>query len=442
MKWVCAGDPAQMISPGCSFTFDGLKETLLSLQPGIEGALSSVSHLSVNYRTTKDVLLLGNEILAVAKKTFPNAIGFASPEVSRKDLGFKVILCSWALALKQEVKLGKNQAFIFSSDDRGKAKEQADKWIGLHPFTMSSLDSKGLEFDDVIVAFDIDRKSWKVESKGEMVLRMLRELYVAVTRARRRVVILQSECDTMCNFFSTLQYDFQTMGAHLVLQEFDSATTPAEWEEKGKELFEDRRFGDAARCFEKSGNEGFMKLAEGKSFQEKGDKKNAKKSFRTSIVAFHNRGHYGEALNVAHRLALSFDWDKADDAVVDACMELHASAKERYFVVSLELCRDKWERIQLDDFRDKKTAGLFEPHRDNLDLKRMIKFASESERKDIGDFLPLHIGDFHSNRGSHRDAVHLYMEGGDFDSAETSTLCCLNRRADRVQGEAAEAIVH
>jgi superfamily I DNA/RNA helicase len=67
-NWVCAGDPAQMISPGCSFTFDGLKQTLLAVTPGIESKLRHVHHLIVNYRTTKDILVMANTILDLAKK--------------------------------------------------------------------------------------------------------------------------------------------------------------------------------------------------------------------------------------------------------------------------------------------------------------------------------------------------------------------------------------
>jgi superfamily I DNA/RNA helicase len=96
--WVCAGDTAQMISPGCSFTFAGLKQTLLAVKEGIEESLSRVHHLLVNYRTTKDVLDVGNQILCVAKNFFPGAIEFAHPEVAVKDLGLKVVLCDWDLA--------------------------------------------------------------------------------------------------------------------------------------------------------------------------------------------------------------------------------------------------------------------------------------------------------------------------------------------------------
>jgi hypothetical protein len=76
-----------MISPGCSFTFDGLKETLLFVRRGIESSLKEVNHLLVNYRTTKDVLELGNEVLRLVKENFPGAIGFGMPEIATKDLG-------------------------------------------------------------------------------------------------------------------------------------------------------------------------------------------------------------------------------------------------------------------------------------------------------------------------------------------------------------------
>jgi hypothetical protein len=63
---------------------------------------------------------LGNAILAVARREFPNAIGFAPPEISKKDLGIKVLLCDWKMAAGSESEtLGQNQALIYSSDDVG-----------------------------------------------------------------------------------------------------------------------------------------------------------------------------------------------------------------------------------------------------------------------------------------------------------------------------------
>ena len=66
----------QMISPGCSFTFDGLKQTLRA--HGYESSeLRQVEHLLINYRTTKDILMLGNSVLSTARTYFPGAIDFA-----------------------------------------------------------------------------------------------------------------------------------------------------------------------------------------------------------------------------------------------------------------------------------------------------------------------------------------------------------------------------
>ena len=50
LRWICAGDTAQMISPGCSFKFDGLKQTMLAVQPGIESKIKKVVKLARNYR--------------------------------------------------------------------------------------------------------------------------------------------------------------------------------------------------------------------------------------------------------------------------------------------------------------------------------------------------------------------------------------------------------
>lgn len=134
-----------MVSPGCSFTFVGLKETLLAVRKGIESKLSNVTQLLVNYRTTRDILILGNEILSVAKREFPGAIGFAKPESAIKDLGIKVVLCDLAECFSQSgIKLGRNQALIYSCDDKVSFEKSPTDWIGSHPsFSQRSI-RKGL----------------------------------------------------------------------------------------------------------------------------------------------------------------------------------------------------------------------------------------------------------------------------------------------------------
>ena len=108
-----------------------------------------MEHLLVNYRTTKDILMVGNQILAMARDFFPGAIDFARPETARKDLGLKVALCSWKTAFKAKAKFGDYQAFIYSSNEPGALLRDATIWLDNHPFILSSLESKGLEFLDI-----------------------------------------------------------------------------------------------------------------------------------------------------------------------------------------------------------------------------------------------------------------------------------------------------
>ena len=109
-----------------------------------------------------------------------------------------------------------------------------------HPFIMTSLDSKGLEFDDCVIAFDAERKAWDVGSSEVCSLRLLRELYVAITRAKRRVVILINSRKMREFFVSLDDCNIEESDAKVALLEFDSKTTREEWLNRGEELFEVR----------------------------------------------------------------------------------------------------------------------------------------------------------------------------------------------------------
>ena len=130
-----------------------------------------------------------------------------------KDLGLRVVLVDWEKAFKTNVKFGTQQAIIYSSKSNAESVEGSiSRWLGSHPFTLTSLESKGLEFDDVMVAFDFENKFWNVASKSVDSLRLLRELYVAVTRARRRVVVLvKKRVPAMASFFENLNLNLDTL---------------------------------------------------------------------------------------------------------------------------------------------------------------------------------------------------------------------------------------
>ena len=75
------------------------------------------------------------------------------------------------------------------------------------------------------------------------------ELYVAVTRAKRRVVILY-KTGQIKDFFLSLQgCNIEESDAEVALLEFDSGTTTDAWFKRGMELFEDEQYKMAASCF-------------------------------------------------------------------------------------------------------------------------------------------------------------------------------------------------
>lgn len=427
-----------MISMGSSFTFAGLKDTLLAVRQGIECKLSKVSHLAVNYRTTRDVLLLGNEILSVAKRAFPEAIRFAYPETSKKDLGISVVLCDWAATFSQTgIRLGRNQALIYSSSDPEAFEKAATDWIGSHPFILSSLDSKGLEFDDVIVAFDLDRKTWRVEEKRIATLRMLRELYVAVTRAQRRVVILiQKNIKSMQSFFDELQYDFQVTGAEFVRMEFDQETTAEMWRQKGHDLFDDAQYFMASRCFDSSGDRSWSQWAKGRHLQELGNKPEAIEAYHLAFVAFFDCEEFERALDVALMLTHFALWSTIDSKKLDFALRKCPEYLERTDVVRLTLLCGRWDEVTIEDFKEAYLSDIFMIYRENQVLKSMVKGALDADRTEMEDSMPAIVGDYYRDVGASDEAVRLYIQAQDMNSAQDMTNAALESFKTSGNGQA------
>lgn len=351
LSWIVAGDPAQMISPGCSCTFDGMKQTLLSVRPGIEKTLSKVTQLLVNYRTTKDVLVLANKILAEAKRFFPLAIPFAREERAEKDLGLRILLCEWDLALKQEVELGTNQAIVFSTETADPIEQSVRQWVGDHPFVISSLESKGLEFDDVIVAFDLPRKIWNIEKCSQASLRMLRELYVAVTRAKRRVVVLyRRHPHLMQQFFEDLDCDYQTEGVELVLKEFQKAASVDDWRDRAHELYADEQYEMASHCFRLANNDAWSCLSQAKHYESVGRLEEAVKQYFCAIALFAARSDHEFLLKISLELVKAqmsqfVVWNEEHSNCIDVAMECRPDYLRPQDGITLAVSRDSWESI-------------------------------------------------------------------------------------------------
>lgn len=417
----------QSWQPGCSFTFNGLKQTLLSLQAGIESKLSNVSHLLVNYRTTRDILLLGNAILSQAKANFPDQIAHSLPEVAMKDLGLKVRVCYFDDALSLSVKFGPNQALIHSSEDASDANSANviafREWLKDHPFILTSLDSKGLEFDDVVVAFEFCRSVWDVTGKRVESLRMLRELYVAVTRAKRRVVILVRRKDSkMKLFLDSLDCDIEIIKDPKQFQaEFDTETSAETWHQKGLDLFDDEHFGLAASCFSAANAWGLSNWANAKHLISFGNRSEAADAYRRAARYFTEELDYKRTLDVLKELSYCPPWDERDNSLFDTAQSAVPSHFSRHDTVRLALIRDCWDEINIGDLMDPDTSTLFAGHKTHPKLVSKVRTCREEDRREISKVLPSIIAHYYLTVQNYSSAVVLYISSNEVKLAVDAT---------------------
>jgi tetratricopeptide (TPR) repeat protein len=423
-----------MISPGCSFTFDGLKQTLLKLEGGIEKKVKQVEHLRVNYRTTKDILALGNAILAKARLYFPGAIDFAKPEKARKDLGLKVVVCHWNAAfLQTQIKFGENQAFIYSTSCADEVVLAANTWLNGHPFILSSLDSKGLEFDDVVVAFDHDRKAWQLERRLEESLALLRELYVAVTRAQKRVVILlKEEVPASAAFFRSLECNFEFSDG-TVFEEFNCDTTTEEWFVRAQALFKNEQFKIAASCFTRAERLDWAFLVKGQELLLSGLEFEGSKELRKAARLFFEVQDHEQILDILRTL-LEFkirEWDTSDDDIFVPTLMNWPDSLSKVQTIQFAIHRKDFSAVRVEALKDQNICKLLLNYRQSDWLVKLVAECSEEDRESIAGTMPLVIIDYHLARSQYFEACKVALQAREYKYADSSTIGLLEEAKKR-----------
>jgi hypothetical protein len=197
------------------------------------------------------------------------------------------------------------------------------------------------------------------------------------------------------------------------------------WRKKGTDLFDDDQFGPAARCFEASGDYAWAQWAQGKHLHETGNKDEAGKAYRRALREFYTGGDHPKVLDLALMVSRFALWNSADDDVVDASLLKCPEHLARVDTVRLALKRGKWDDVLVDDLKDGLCADLFLPHRRHSRLKEIVARASDFDRSEMENFLPVFVGDFDHDAGVYDEAVRIYLEAQDKVSALTSTEASL-----------------
>ncbi|KAH8981163.1 hypothetical protein EDB86DRAFT_3051652, partial [Lactarius hatsudake] len=298
-----AGDTAQTISIGSTFSFKQLGAFVYRYQRSIQSVRGTPSQpkgfqLLVNYRSHAGIVKCANAIIQLLQR-FPGAIDILQPEAGVAGKAMPVFFHSgclpsqerdfFLLSTGQPCMLGSNQCIIVR-DEAARQRLKGDighVGIILHVKSFlpcitrlpTLLNSKGLEYDDVILYNFFGESAganlWQhltdahfrplEESKYtaliyEVSCAVLKCLYVAITRARHRLWIV--DYSDVCLPIKT-QRHLLNLGlvadpptSRNPLDHFTNrSTTPEEWSDAGKRLLHHEEFEEAAMAFLNAGDD-------------------------------------------------------------------------------------------------------------------------------------------------------------------------------------------
>ncbi|EGN93944.1 hypothetical protein SERLA73DRAFT_78326 [Serpula lacrymans var. lacrymans S7.3] len=290
MFW--AGDTAQAISVGSAFNFNSLKAMLYRAEEyyrQINEVLRApipprTFQLAVNYRSHSGIVECAQSVVSLITQFFPDAIDVLPDEKGLVD-GAKPIFFTgenensvefdhfFSTNSGTEIELGARQCILVRNDA---AREQLPSEIKNMGLVMTLYDSKGSEFDDVLL-YNFFRDSSVDLSQFRVLLNSLEEnlsisaprfdelrhagvcselkfLYVAITRARNNLWIVDSsvKAEPMKVIWKTLDLvEICTRGVDIAQLAVHS--TPEDWGKSGWKFFEKNLYTQAWHCFKKAG---------------------------------------------------------------------------------------------------------------------------------------------------------------------------------------------
>ncbi|KAH3762723.1 ATP-dependent DNA helicase PcrA [Pelomyxa schiedti] len=335
---VFAGDTAQAISKGVSFSFKGLRDICFDLVTGSDKSrVPPVRFLEKNFRTHRRILNIGN-ILTKFMRNWPDGIEDTAPETSELEgpcpsffSGSVEDILKELFSTTNKISMGAKQV-ILVRNQASKTRVQKIVEMGV---VLAVPESKGCEWDDVIVVNFFsdgmqDQVDWRViytlltrmESvngitsippgppfdpvKHFNILSEFKNFYVAVTRARKRLLILEDTEDSniplikillACRHLSTKPGIFM-----------DTESSENDWMHRGEQMYNTQQFLSAASCFEYAGDSNKSKLAVAMHLRKIGLEHNNVLDLKKAVTIFDELKQFTHAADVAIRLQ---DWQLA-----------------------------------------------------------------------------------------------------------------------------------
>ncbi|KAI0061021.1 P-loop containing nucleoside triphosphate hydrolase protein [Artomyces pyxidatus] len=290
-----AGDTAQTISVGSSFRFDDLKAFLHRVEedthdPAIQSKAAQAPksfHLSTNFRSHAGIVKCAHSVIELITKFWPYAIDILAEEKGVVDGIKPVFFSGWDQdnvryesflfgAAGQHIEFGAQQCILVRNDV---AREKLRKQVGDVGLIMTLYESKGLEFNDVLLYnfFEdsaVEVSQWRVvlnalersqrakiaaptfdENRHAGVCSELKFLYVALTRARQNLWLVDrsEKGEPMRMFWSARGLVENYTPSSADIPQLAVSSTPEEWEKMARTLFDNKRYFQAMHSYDRAG---------------------------------------------------------------------------------------------------------------------------------------------------------------------------------------------
>ncbi|KAF9647525.1 hypothetical protein BDM02DRAFT_3187952 [Thelephora ganbajun] len=283
-----AGDTAQTIAVGSSFRFTELKafqhriEKQLSQEPGLAPAEPRTFELVVNYRSHGGIVSCARSIIELITHYWPHSIDPLKPERAlidgarptfysdQGDVAFEKSL--FRTGGGGPVEFGAKQCILVRNDiTKEKLQERLGKSI-----IMTLYDSKGLEFNDVLlynffedstatlsqwrlVLNDVEQKDHDYgvpvfdETRHASICSELKFLYVAITRAKKNLWIMDSSetAEPMKAYWKS-RSQIKISSTTSEIASLAASSTTEEWIRTGEYMFFSKRYAQASIAFQRA----------------------------------------------------------------------------------------------------------------------------------------------------------------------------------------------
>ncbi|RZC51571.1 hypothetical protein C5167_019991 [Papaver somniferum] len=305
--FVFSGDTAQTIARGIEFRFQDIRslfynEFISEPRSDIKGKAKEKVHCSVsdyfqlsqNFRTHAGILKLSQSVIELLYHFFPLSIDSLTPEKSliygeapvllesvNAENAIVTIFGNSGSSGRSLIGFGAEQVILVRDDS---VKKEVSDQIGKQALVLTLVECKGLEFQDVLLYnfFGTSplKNQWRViygymeelalfqctehksfpsfcSAKHKILCSELKQLYVALTRAKQRLWVYEN-----IDIFSKPIFDYWKKLGVVQVRQLDESlaqtmrvgSSTEEWCSRGIKLFNEGNFDMVTMCFERAGD--------------------------------------------------------------------------------------------------------------------------------------------------------------------------------------------